>query len=293
MSGIFKGDSIYKSGGGGGGGGYKDGGALVDGDYIKVENNTVSSYDNVSRDPVNFYFEVKDGEILNSVVELTTAVNATINVYVVNNGLFIPLGNVGGDTVTAGNEYNLNIVGNSFILEAVTQPIDTGEITVIYENEIYQMKKFGTTYWLKNDLHSVIPGVRYITDSVTTYYNVEDLYNKYKNIPNTTYTLPNFYDECQELYAQNGGGNAAGAALKADDPNLWNPNYGTNTSGLGFGGCGWIRNGTKDLFKTQAHYAMIKNAGCYSIQLYADQSKVSDGNPGNTAYIPVRLIIRI
>jgi hypothetical protein len=119
MSGIFKGDSIYKSGGGGGGG-FKDGGQLVDGDFIKVENNTVSSYDNVSRDPVNFYFEVKDGEILNSVVELTTAVNATINVYYVKNGLYYLLGNVGGNTVNAGDDYKLNVVGNSFMLEVVT-----------------------------------------------------------------------------------------------------------------------------------------------------------------------------
>lgn len=118
MNGIFKGDSIYKSGGGGGG--YKDGGQLVDGDFIKVENNTISSYDNVSRDPVNFYFEVKDGEVLNSVVELTTAVNATINVYVVKNGFYYLLGNVGGNTVNAGDDYKINITGDSYAIEQVS-----------------------------------------------------------------------------------------------------------------------------------------------------------------------------
>lgn len=118
MSGIFNGDSIYKSGGGGGG--FKDGGQLVDGDFIKVENNTVSSYDNVSRNEVNFYFDVKDGEILNSIVELTTAVNATINVYVVKNGLFYLLGNVGGNTVNAGDDYKVNITGDSYAVEQVT-----------------------------------------------------------------------------------------------------------------------------------------------------------------------------
>ena len=115
---IFKGDSIYKSGGGGGG--YKDGGALVDGDFIKVENNTVSSYDNLSRDPINLYFEPKDGEILNSVVELTTAVNSTINVYIVKNGLYYSLGNIGGNSVTAGNDYKINITGDSYTVENVT-----------------------------------------------------------------------------------------------------------------------------------------------------------------------------
>lgn len=33
------------------GGGYKDGGQLIDADFIEVENNTISSYENVSRDP--------------------------------------------------------------------------------------------------------------------------------------------------------------------------------------------------------------------------------------------------
>ena len=121
MSGIFKGDSIYKSGGGGGGGGgYNDGGQIVDDDFMKVENNAVSSYDNVSRDPINFYFEPADGEILNAIVELTTAVNATVNVYVLKNGFYYLLGNVGGDTVTAGNDYKVNITGDSYAIEQVT-----------------------------------------------------------------------------------------------------------------------------------------------------------------------------
>lgn len=119
MSVIFKGDSIYKSGGGGGGG-YKDGGQLVDGDFIKVENNTISSYDNVSRDPVNFYFEVSDGEVISSIIELTTEVNATINIYVLKGGFYYLLGNIGGNSVNAGNDYKVNIVGDSYSIEQVS-----------------------------------------------------------------------------------------------------------------------------------------------------------------------------
>lgn len=115
---IYNGPSIYNQGGGGGG--YKDGGALVDGDFIKVENNAVSSYDNVSRDPINLYFEPKDGEILNSIVELTTAVNSTVNVYIVKNGLYYSLGNIGGNSVSAGNDYKINIIGDSYTVENVT-----------------------------------------------------------------------------------------------------------------------------------------------------------------------------
>ena len=132
------------------GGGYKDGGQLVDGDFIKVENNTISSYDNASRDPVNFYFDVANGEVLNSVVELTTAVNATINVYVVKNGFYYLLGNVGGNTVNAGEDYNLNIVGNSFVLEPITPaPVEPG--AVVLDGVIYPCKKFGGLLWLTKD----------------------------------------------------------------------------------------------------------------------------------------------
>lgn len=152
---IFKGDSIYKSGGGGGG--YKDGGELVDGDFIKVENNTVSSYDNVSRDPINLYFEPKDGEILNSVVELTTAVNATVNVYVVKNGFYYLLGNVGGDSVTAGNDYKVNITGDSYSIEQVSAPPEVAFI----DSKLgpIPVKKIGSVYWARKNLDVVWSGL--------------------------------------------------------------------------------------------------------------------------------------
>lgn len=107
-------ETIYNYGGGGGG--YKDGGQLIDGEFIKVENNTASSFDNVSRDTINFYFETKDGEILNSFVELTTAVNSTVNVYIYKNGIYSLIGSIGANTVNAGEEYNVTIKGNSYVV---------------------------------------------------------------------------------------------------------------------------------------------------------------------------------
>ncbi len=149
MSGIFKGDSIYKSGGGGGG--YKDGGQLVDNDFIEVKNNTVSSYENESRDPVNFYFDIKDGEILNSSIEFTTQVNTTVNVYYVGSGgLLIPVGYVGSNTANAGESYNIVIMGKSFILENVVEPIpDPDNILVMNDADgiIYPCKKLNGIYW--------------------------------------------------------------------------------------------------------------------------------------------------
>lgn len=111
--------TIYNFGGGSGGG-YKDGGSLVDSDFIKVENNCISQFDNLSRSEINFYFE--EDQILNSVVEITTSANANINVYVVKNGLLVPLGIIGSNSITSGNDYKLIVIGNSFVVENITVP---------------------------------------------------------------------------------------------------------------------------------------------------------------------------
>lgn len=149
---IYNAPSIYNQGGGGGG--YKDGGELIDGDFIKVENNTISSYDNVSRDPVNFYFEVKDGEVVNSIVELTTVVNATINVYILKDGLYYLLGNVGGDTVTAGNDYNVCVTGNSYLIENVLNNSEDSYANI--NGELYQVKKINNLLWTIEDYKKIV-----------------------------------------------------------------------------------------------------------------------------------------
>lgn len=142
MSGIFKGDSIYKSGGGAGG--YKDGGALVDATYIDVQNNVISTYTNDSRNVVNFVIHA-DGNPVNTIVELTNDVNATINVYVYNDGVYIPLGNVGGNTVNAGEQYNINIVGNSFVIENVVGY--TGDEYVLIDETLVKVFTIGSFIW--------------------------------------------------------------------------------------------------------------------------------------------------
>lgn len=153
MSGIFKGESIYKNGSGGGG--YKDGGELVDNDFIEVENNTNSSYNNETRDPVNFYFEVKEGEVLNSVIELTTTINSTINVYVVKNNLYYPLGNVGGNNVNAGDDYKINIVGDSYTVEQVTYN-SQNPVAVVLKGHRYGIVNIDGKYYTTSDLKSPI-----------------------------------------------------------------------------------------------------------------------------------------
>lgn len=124
--------TIYNFGGGSGGG-YKDGGQITDADFMEVENNALSSYDNASRGTLNFYIETKDGEIPDALIELTTAVNATINVYVVKNGLYYLLGYIGSNTINAGDDYKVTITGDSFSVEQVIS-YDPGARIVIGEN---------------------------------------------------------------------------------------------------------------------------------------------------------------
>lgn len=214
---IFKGDSIYKSGSGSGGG-YKDGGALVDGDFIEVTNNSISTYDNTSRDPVNFYFEVSDGEIVNSVIEMTTAVNSTVNVYVVKNGFYYLLGNVGGDTVTAGNDYKINITGDSYAIENVSNSPTLEMVTI--EGNVYGVLKVGSKYWLKENLKGG-------TDhSGMSYFSRSEVENNYMGtgwrIPTetelgnliTSYSYKDLLGS-DHWYAGWGGTNASGMDIEA------------------------------------------------------------------------------
>lgn len=169
---IYNGPSIYNQGGGGaGGGGYHDGGQIVDADFMKVENNAVSSYDNTSRNPINFYFEPADGEILNSIVELTTAVNSTVNVYVLRNGFYYLLGNVGGDTVNAGDEYKVNITGDSYAIEQVSGGGADPEFADV-GGKNYKVKKVNGLVWLCENFENE-NWPRYTKNGVN-YYPLDD-----------------------------------------------------------------------------------------------------------------------
>lgn len=134
--GIFLGDSIYNYGGGGGG--YKDGGELIDGDFINVTNNTISTYENTARNEINFVInDIDTSSVINAVIELENTYNnqATINVYFVKDGFYYPLGNVGGNTVSANSDYSIQIIGDSFIINQVSSINNNPEYVVI-DNKI-------------------------------------------------------------------------------------------------------------------------------------------------------------
>lgn len=148
---IYKGPSIYKIGGGGGGGGYVDGGELVDAYFIKIDNNTISSYNNISRTSINFYFEPSDGEILDAIVNLSTTINSAVNVYIKKNGYYYSLGIIGSNVINAGDSYTVTILGNSYSVDQVTNFSNDPDYIYIPDginsNNIYKVSKIDTLYW--------------------------------------------------------------------------------------------------------------------------------------------------
>lgn len=202
---IYNQPSIYKQGGGGGG--YKDGGELDDAKFIKVENNTVSTYENTSRANINYYFEYKDGDILNAVIELTNNVNATVHVYILQNGFYIPIGNIGGNSVNANENYNINIVGNSFSVEQVVNNNAVPEYTTINGNIV--------------GIHRV-SGHLFITDDLGVYETLENAYNYEDSI----WKIPNNTQMTAFTTAFNNDRNGFRSIVG------WNDGNGTNTTGI-------------------------------------------------------------
>lgn len=157
---IFLGDSIYNYGGGGG---YKDGGELIDGDFIKITNNTVSNYSNDNRNDLNFYFDETQGSIINAVVELTNNNNATVNVYTVINGELYPLSYSGSNTVISGEQYSITVIGKSFIIENVNN-VSNEPAAAIIDDIIYPIKLVGSRYYATKDFNSPIGKTSYVSE---------------------------------------------------------------------------------------------------------------------------------
>lgn len=202
---IFKGDSIYKTGGGSGGG-YKDGGELVDADLIKVENNSISSYENETRDPVNFYIEANEGDVLNTVIEFTTQVNTTVNVYILKNGFYFLLGVIGSNSVNAGDDSVINITGNSYEIEQTT-PI--GDPSIDINGALYSVKKIGNQYWTTSDYDVGGTNGKFINPNI---FNTLSLPSGWR-VPNNTdfdnlktYCLSNYGNAVSSLRTVSGWG---------------------------------------------------------------------------------------
>lgn len=291
MSGIFKGDSIYKSGGAGGG--YKDGGALVDGDFIRVENNTISTYENTTRSEINFYVEVSQGDTLNTIIELTNNYNATVFFWIMNpeTGILTPIGNIGGDTVTAGEEYNVQATGNSYTVEEVTPP-NTDEIAVDLGGDMgfYEFIKIGNLYVGKKDLKIVLPGIDSKVINTKRWYKRIDILN---NTPTfgAGARIPSYNDIDSIFNYLNPN---AGQKMKSiANWNNSNPSTkGTNESGLDMGGFGFVQGSSNYDIGVYGFWGCSSEAGSTDSLRLDDTSKTgAHGYLGGTdTYWLLRLV---
>ncbi|MBR4414437.1 MAG: hypothetical protein IKS59_03865 [Aeriscardovia sp.] len=270
---IFLGNSIYK--GGSGGGGYKNGGELEDADFIKVENNTTSSYDNDSRNEINFYFEPKQGEILDSVIELETDVNATVNVYKVNNDVLVPLGNSGGNTVTGGEDYTVTVVGDSFAIEQVNAPsVDPDQLLVLdkYAHDIFLCQKINGLYWATKDHYQFVP-----------FSHVQNIHGPFR-VPtkNEYFDIKNNY----AIEAVTMPGTWHSSTNKEPTPNP------TNSTLLGFEGTGFKPSGSdtidrKNIIGVWWHNIDFGSVNCFVIDIFVNQwdpNNVQWGNYNSSGY---------
>ena len=112
--GVFNGNSIYNDCGAGDVG-IKNGGDLTDSSFIEFSNNTFSFYDNIN-DKVSLDFLVKKGkdEILNSYIEVTSNVSASINIYELIDGIVYKIGYAGSNSISSGIS-KISIIGDSYI----------------------------------------------------------------------------------------------------------------------------------------------------------------------------------
>ena len=146
---IYSAPSIYKQGGGGGG--YSDGGELVDGDLIKVDNNTTSNYNNDSRNEINLYIEASQTEYLDSVVNVFTSLNCTVNVYIREGDLFTSLGYINTNVLTANKYYIIFIKGKTFDVEEVND-LTTEPNKALINNKFLKIVKIGNVTWTAEDV---------------------------------------------------------------------------------------------------------------------------------------------
>lgn len=201
--GILNGDSIYNFGGGG----YNDGGNLTPSDYIEIENNSFYKLEGNNDADLNFVIDGESG-ILNSIVEISTNVDSTINVYVRRNGFLYILSSV-DNLIYTNKNYRLVISGDSYSLEEIVNILPTiskAEINGVY----YDVFQFGNKI-ITQDLGSWFSGFEY--ESLLASLDGE-----------WTYPTRTFIDQIKYDVGIDAMRSISG----------WNNIQGTNTSGLNF-----------------------------------------------------------
>lgn len=206
--GIFNGNSIYNDGmSGGGGSGYNDGGDLTPADYIELENNSFYKLEGNDAADLNFVIDGESG-VLNSIVEISTNVDSTVNVYVRRNGLLYILSAI-DNLIYLNKNYRLVISGDSYTLEEiinVAPTISKAEINGVY----YDVFQFGNKI-ITQDLGAWFDGYEF--ESLLDSLNGEWTY------PTTAFINQIISDVGIDAIRSTTG---------------WTDGNGTNTSGLDF-----------------------------------------------------------
>ena len=204
--GIFNGNSIYNDGGAGGGG-YNDGGNLTPADYIEIENNSFYKLEGNDAAALNFVIDGESG-VLNSIVEISTNVDSTVNVFVEKNGLLYALTSV-DNLIYQNKSYRLYINGDSFNIDEIPN-IDIKPSMALLNGNYVNITQIND-YIITEDL------------GWYSYNSYIDLYNQISQDgwEKLTYSVLN---EAKNIYTINGIRSTSG----------WINFQGTNTSGLNF-----------------------------------------------------------
>ena len=122
--GVFNGNSMYNSGNGGGGGGLVYYGIITDSDFMQVENNGFYKYHNESRNDINLYLDVSEDDVLFDIISIENDVASNINIFILKNGFYYPIPYIGSNSLLAGKNYKIVLLGDSYTVEEVNNGIN-------------------------------------------------------------------------------------------------------------------------------------------------------------------------
>jgi uncharacterized protein (TIGR02145 family) len=143
------------------------------------------------------------------------------------------LGNVGGNTVNAGDDYNLSVVGNSYMLEVVT-PSQADPGAIEFDGKIYPLVNVNGILWAAENLKLA---------AATYSKNGDDYYYKITSASNLDDAIRGINDNCRlptraEIMSliDYFGGYTTTCSASLCSSSEWDPNAGNgnNYSGLNF-----------------------------------------------------------
>lgn len=146
--GVFNGNSIYNEGAAGGGA-LKNGGYLNDDSFIEFSNNTYSFYDNINdKISLNFLVEKGKDEILDSYLEITSSVSASINIYELIDGIVYKIGYADSNSISSGIS-KISIIGDSFSIDSINNKPEVEYVGI--KNNLYGIIKVNNLLWLTSN----------------------------------------------------------------------------------------------------------------------------------------------